>query len=387
MGQLYDFVKNANGNTNAYKYGLSMITREKRIPYSLYLQLTPYCNLKCKMCYARMEPEEIRTAGKHVMSFGEWKYYIDEGLKLGSQMLALTGGECTLHPEFEKIYTYAYDAGMELYVMTNLTNVTESIYRLWLEKPPASISFTVYGATSKSYAVLCGKADAFSTVYANIEKLMQSGLYIFPKFNAVHDNFQEIKKVHQFFKERQMNVLFGGNLLNFGKCNSVTIEQEKVESDHFSEFMFEKWCDDNNRSYEEGKEIELKSLERRYLNRGKNQHFKGLRCGAARNTCHINWMGEMTPCVALDAFKKDPRKEGFRECWEQMCSWADDVPVITECEECIFKSKCISCTAYHYHDTGVFGEPSHRLCWKRIHPDKATEMEAEIIRRVRQNES
>ena len=387
MGQLYDLVSRSNGNPEAYKYGLSMITRERRIPYSLYLQLTPYCNLRCRMCYARMEPEEVLDQGKHILSFEEWKYFIDEGMKLGSQMLVLTGGESTLHPAFEQIYSYAYDAGMELYVMTNLTNITESIFRLWLEKPPASISFTVYGASAGTYASLCGKADAFSAVYANIEKLMDAGVNLFPKFNAVHDNFHDIKKVREYFKKRHMDVTYGGNLMNFGKCNGVTIEQEKIENELFSEFMFEKWCEDSYRTYTEGQEAERREIESRYLNRGKYIKGKGLQCGAARNTCHINWMGQMTPCVALDAYKGDPRKEGFQNCWTQMCSWADEVPEIDECGDCIFKSKCISCVAYHYQDTGTFGQPSPRLCWKRNHPEKAAEMEADIIRRVGQYES
>ena len=381
MGKLYDIVKSSGGNAKAYLYGITNITRENRIPYTMYLQLLPYCNLKCKMCYARMEPEEVNSCGLHVMRFEEWKYFIDEGVKLGTRTVALTGGECTIHPDFCNIYSYAYDLGMDIYVMTNLTNVTDDIFELWAKKPPFSISFTVYGATADTYESLCGNGKMCAVVYNNIPKLLNAGQTLFPKFNIVQENYHDLDAVTSYFNSLNLKVNYGGTLMNFGKCNSVTLEEEEVDSDLISDFFFKKWCIDHNKTFDEGKEAELRRLQKDYLNNG-TEKKDGLKCGAARNTCHINWKGEMTPCVSMDAFKKDPRTIGFAECWRQMCKWADNIPYLEECSGCMFISKCRSCASYHYLDTGKFGVVSPRHCWKRNHPQEAADLETEIIRRI-----
>ena len=90
----------------------------------------------------------------------------------------------------------------------------------------------------------------------------------------------------------------------------------------------------------------------------------------------------MRPCISFDAFSEDPHDVGGMEnCWQHLVEWADNVPLLVECQRCIFKNNCVKCIAMHYNDTHEFGKPSPRFCFKVQHPEEAAKLQAEYDRR------
>ncbi len=372
MGRLFDIAESSGGSAKAVTLAQELLSRERRELSNVFLQLTPLCNLKCTMCYARMDQSDVRASGGHIMCFDEWKYYIDAAADMGVYTLSLTGGECTIHPDFKKIYAYAYDRGLNLYILTNLSNIDDELFDLWMNKPPSSISFTVYGSSPETYERLCFNRDACYKVYANAERLMSHGFPLQPKFNCVHDNINDMEAVEKYFRDRGFKIKIGDTLMRFGNCEHETIDLEKVEQEEFREKSLKIWCDRTGKTIEAGREAQKRSLEYDCMKTPKEPPaLKGVGCSAGRTQCHINWRGMMTPCVSLDSYQLDPRVLGFRQCWDKIVKWADEVPAMTECACCVFRKRCISCIAYHYNDLGVYGKPSERLCWKRKYPDKA----------------
>ncbi|MBW3598930.1 MAG: radical SAM protein [Planctomycetes bacterium] len=82
------------------------------------VELTSSCNLRCPMCYASSGP-----GGKH-LSFDECKRAIDRLVEVEgrAEVLQLSGGEPTLHPQFEEILEYAVAQPID-YVMINTNGV------------------------------------------------------------------------------------------------------------------------------------------------------------------------------------------------------------------------------------------------------------------------
>jgi uncharacterized radical SAM superfamily Fe-S cluster-containing enzyme len=78
------------------------------------VELTTSCNLRCPMCYASSGP-----GGAH-LSFDEAKRSIDRLVKVEgrAEVLQLSGGEPTLHPEFLRVLDYAVDQAIDI-VMIN----------------------------------------------------------------------------------------------------------------------------------------------------------------------------------------------------------------------------------------------------------------------------
>jgi hypothetical protein len=96
------------------------------------VEITSSCNLHCPMCYASSGP-----GGKH-LSFEECRRAIDRLVEVEgrAEVLQLSGGEPTIHPEFVRILEYACSQAIDL-VMINTNGVrfahdpefTESVAR------------------------------------------------------------------------------------------------------------------------------------------------------------------------------------------------------------------------------------------------------------------
>ncbi len=82
------------------------------------LEITSSCNLTCPMCYASSGP-----GGQH-LSFAECQQAIDRLVFVEghAEILQLSGGEPTIHPEFEKILDYGCQSPIDL-VMINTNGI------------------------------------------------------------------------------------------------------------------------------------------------------------------------------------------------------------------------------------------------------------------------
>src|SRR5207248_250262 len=67
------------------------------------VEITSSCNLQCPMCYAASGP-----GGKH-LSLSDAKRSIDRLVEVEGrpEVLQLSGGEPTIHPQFDEILDYA----------------------------------------------------------------------------------------------------------------------------------------------------------------------------------------------------------------------------------------------------------------------------------------
>lgn len=381
MASLYDKIK--NNNSFAYlQQEMNFATRRTRDLSHVHFQITPLCNLKCKMCYARMDVNEVCALNKHIMSFDEWKYFFDSVYEMGCFNITFTGGECTIHPEFIKMYSYAYDKGFDIAIMTNGTNVSEELLNVWKNRPPKAISMTLYGASAETYEKLCGNRDAYFKAYENIEKFITNKFVLMLKYTVVKDNYHDLEFVRMYCERKQLPLAVTSLLLQFNQCDMRKIEQEHIEDTDIQRTVIK----EGTKSYfvrniEKEKVFNVFYSKINEVLNKRNKKQRGIPCSAGINVCHISWDGKMTPCVSFNAFSRDPRETDFRRCWDALRDWADRVPRLKECSACVHQLRCPSCLSFHYNDTHEFGVPSRRLCWKHNHPEEAAEIEEELKNR------
>jgi 7,8-dihydro-6-hydroxymethylpterin dimethyltransferase len=139
------------------------------------LEITSNCNLECPMCFAVSGP-----GGKH-LTFDECRNAIDRLVEVEGQpeILQLSGGEPTVHPEFHEIHQYACDQPIDI-VMINTNGVRLARDAAFLErvaslKHRTEIYLQFDGFSDDGYQVLRGES-LLETKLQAVERLGDAGL-------------------------------------------------------------------------------------------------------------------------------------------------------------------------------------------------------------------
>ena len=124
--------------------------KKNNVPISGQFELTPLCNLDCKMCYVHLNNNQLQ--GRELLGVEDWKSVMKQAYDCGMMDAALTGGECLTYPGFKDIFLFLQDLGCQVTVMTNGFFLNEEMIDFFTEHPPADIQVTLYGGNDDVYA-------------------------------------------------------------------------------------------------------------------------------------------------------------------------------------------------------------------------------------------
>ena len=130
-------------------------TMGKRYPQLLHMELTSTCNFQCGHCY-----KNATYSGEYV-AFDWIKEKIYEKFKGSIQTIHLTGGEPTLHRDFDSIVNL-FSSDYDLQLTTNGSRIRSFSEELF--KKFKAIDISLYGLTSEDYLSNTGCFDAFCKV-------------------------------------------------------------------------------------------------------------------------------------------------------------------------------------------------------------------------------
>ena len=147
--------------------------REKYVPVSATFELTPLCNLDCKMCYVHLNREQLN--GASLLTTEQWKDLMRQSVEAGVMFASLTGGECLTYPGFKELYLYLFSMGIQVSILSNGILMNDDIIELFKKYPPARIQITLYGASEDGYENVTGHR-VFNKVISNINKLREANL-------------------------------------------------------------------------------------------------------------------------------------------------------------------------------------------------------------------
>lgn len=98
---------------------LDVKARHAGFPMRGSFELTPCCNLDCKMCYVHLTPQQLRNEKNGVLSGEQWIDIIRQASDMGMFEATLTGGEALLHPEFDRIFLFMEEKNIYVNLKTN----------------------------------------------------------------------------------------------------------------------------------------------------------------------------------------------------------------------------------------------------------------------------
>lgn len=315
---------------------LNFKARDKGIPISGSFELTPLCNLDCRMCYVHLNREQM--AGTQLLTVEQWKSIMQQAIDGGMMYARLTGGECLTYPGFRELYSFLHSKGIEIAILSNGLLMDADMVDFLVAHPPSAVQITLYGASEEGYERVTGKR-AFQRVMENIRRLNEAQI---PLSIAVTPNefMADGEDVIRLLHEEGLNFSInaglmqpreetGRKLADMGLDQYVAMlklrQQLKGEIDFVD-------CDPESLpdpgSAETASEI-------------------GVRCGAGRGGFAIDWQGHMRPCNTFPCEPEDVLSLGFAEAWRRTNYTATHYPLPIECTKCTYKGICKHCVAEH----------------------------------------
>ena len=335
--------------SNSVNRFLEHKAREARIPLIGTFELTPFCNLDCKMCYVHLAEGQFGT--NELLDVDTWKDFVQQAYKAGMRQAKLTGGECLTYPGFEELYLYLEEKKIRINLASNGILLDEKRIDFFRQHPPKAIQVSLYGGSEDTYEAVTGYR-CFELVYKNLIELSKSNL---PVTIAITPNRYMVKDMDRIFDVADsLNIPYRVNSFLLNPRDNTERQLEELSNEEYIS-IFKKW---NVRKNNKLMPIEWEELPSE--NQDGDVRY-GIQCGAGRSSFSILYDGKMCPCVSLPELAVDTCKKGFYNAWKSIVDFADKYQVPAECGECLYRRTCLICPAAH-KNSGRVGHCDTRIC-------------------------
>ena len=341
---------------------MSLKAREKGIPYTGTFELTPLCNLDCKMCYVHLDKEQMR--GRPLLTVEQWKSLMTQAAAAGMVKAKLTGGECLTYPGFDELYLHLQSLGVNIIVFTNGILLDDTQIRFFEEHPVYGIQVTLYGSSEEAYEKVTGRRQ-FETVCRNIRATRDADLpitlAITPNRFMEEDAMQIIDVAQslgvpyainsELFEPRPETGRVGQNI-NISLDTYIRMLKKQREFFGEGDAPAAERAERTERAERAERAVNVVVLKEEEIPTpgGNGVEQRGIRCAAGRSMFEIDWRGRMYGCSSLRSLYADPFDElagGFAGAWRSINKRAINILTPAECVGCAYSEVCITCPAAH----------------------------------------
>ena len=336
------------------KKALTLKCAKVGVPVSGTFELTPRCNLGCRMCYVRMTPEQMAPIGRE-RTAEEWLSLAKEAKDAGMIFLLLTGGEPTLREDFIEIYEGLAQMGLSISINTNGTKFNQKLKDVFHRCPPAQVNITLYGTSREDYLRQCGNANAYEKVMDAIQWLQEEKILLHLNATMTPSNIEKWQEYEDFARDKNLDLRMTAYCFPPAR-RSECKDFERLSPEQAGELsVLDILYRDGQQAVDKRKENLTQQLSSCKLDIG-----DPIQCMAGRSQFWINWDGSMVPCGMLNRPMVNPFETEFTKAWNEMKSETERIRLCSECATCPDKQTCMNCAAVTYTETGSFdGKPEY----------------------------
>ena len=313
---------------------LNLWAYDNNIPLSMTIELTPFCNFNCVMCYVRLNKEQAHKQGR-LLTVQEWLKIAEQAREKGTLNLTITGGEPFLYPGFWELYQRLNEMGFIISVMSNGFLVDEAVMDRFREYGmPHIIKITVYGASDETYKRVCDVSDGFTRVSAAIDLIKEAGVPLVLTSTIVKENADDLQQIYDFAKQKDVPLKHTVSVVKSSRGALNSAEKSRFEFSDFSDELSAEYLESTKRPWTQ----DPFSL-----------------CASKRNSVFVTWNGHLQLC----SFLSEPYVQysgNFGSDYEELSRRINKIKNPDECLECEWKDFCQRCPAI--------------LCAESGHPEK-----------------
>ncbi len=305
-------------------------TRERKKVSALF-EITPKCNFRCVHCYVGND-----RSVSPVLTYEEVIKIIDILYENGILFLTFSGGDPFTRKDFKDIYLYAKNKGFLVEILTNATLITSQWIEIFKEYPPLLIDISIYGTTNEEYEKLTGIKNGYDLFIKGISLLQSGGIRFALKGILMSENYKKLKRMEEISRQYSSeNFRYSYELVVDRQCTSAPL---KYAVDPLEGLINEIQYGVNALMLKKRGEEISKGID-------EDNYRDGMlyRCTIGDLAVHINYIGEMGPCVECDK-RGNILKDNFDDICAQFEKFKEKLaPVGYKCTGCKYKTFCTSC--------------------------------------------
>lgn len=330
---------------------------QQKSPISGGFELTPYCNLSCKMCYVK------ETApGLPLLSGAQWLDIGRQAAQAGVTFVTLTGGEPMLHPDFRMIYSGLRKMGFVISINTNGTMIDEDMADFLAADMPRYVNISLYGSDREHYQNVCGVADAFDRTIRAIELLQARNVLVRINVTPNTLNYRDMKEILLLSRKYKLPSQLTPYLFEPIRKSTGEKQQYRLSPVQTADVRFLTDALSTDREKMLGRRAMCYEMLECFPQSSAITDVEGIQCKAGQCSFWVCWDGAMNICVLINQPHADVLSLGFAGAWEKARAYSDSIRVPARCGECSLREICKPCAAVSLHETGDFSQIPQTLC-------------------------
>lgn len=303
----------------------------QRKKVSALFEITPRCNFRCVHCYVGSD-RKLSDA----LSYGDVIRVLDILHDNGILFLTFSGGDPLIRRDFKDIYIYAKKKGFMVDILTNATMLTEDLVEMLKEYPPILVDISIYGTSNETYEKITGVKNGFDLLMKSVSLLKKAGIRFALKGILMRDNYSELKSMEEIsIACGAENFRYNSELVADRQCTDAP---KTHEVDALEGLLNEIANGCNSEMMKKRGALIADGTER-----DDYRNTMVYRCGIGDLAVHINYLGEMGPCVeCID------RKNVLTNDFDEICADFEKLKFMEatadyKCYNCKYKTFCSSC--------------------------------------------
>lgn len=347
-----------------YSRYLNSVAQKQLLPISGTFELTPLCNMNCKMCYVRKSKEEQEEEGS-LLKTVDWIKIAKEAVDQGLLYLLITGGEPFLYPGVLELLEELNKLGLVISLNTNGTLITEEVVERLTKFPPVKINITLYGASNETYSKLCQNPNGFDQVMNAIHLLKDKGFNIKLNCSVTPYNKQDLPEMIKIAERENLIIETAGYMFPPVRKNKKLIGNNfRLSPEEAAELRAQSYLRNHGENDFRLTAESFKSDRNQtdLLSVKSYQNNLKVRCGAGRDSFWINWKGQMLPCGMFPVNPIDIKDKGFIEGWNMTVDFIKSLTLSKKCAGCPDRKNCSVCAASMFAETGNFDSAPEYIC-------------------------
>lgn len=325
---------------NNFPYIIKEYAKEHKIPVSATIELTPFCNFSCVMCYVRLTVEQAKKQGE-LLSKEQILSVARQAKDMGTLYLTLTGGEPLTRPDFWEIYSELNKMGFLISILTNGSLIDETAMAKFEEYGmPYSVKITLYGASDDTYKKVCNSDCGFTKAEKAVKLLKSAGAPLYLTATIVRENAEDLPLMYKLAREWSVPFVHTASV--------VKSARGAENSAGTSRFVFEEFAE----------KLTLEQLEKNKIPK-KDSPFAW--CSNYKTSFWLTWNGHLQLC----AFMNGPYAEiktDLKSAWNELNEKLNALKDPDECSNCEYSEFCQRCPGMMCAESGNAEKTSDSVC-------------------------